>query len=104
MDNEARNRLKAALSCSDWTAESLSNHLFSTATYVSRVTTGRIQDPSPTRLQAICDALDVDITFVLTGRSTSPDREGLINELANAPESVIADVAEFVRKNGLVKK
>ena len=104
MDNDARNRLKAALSRSDWTADSLSNHLFSTPTYLSRVTTGRIQDPSPTRLQAICDALEVDITFVLTGRSSSPDREQLINELANAPESLIADVAEFVRKNGLVKK
>ncbi|UWR97718.1 helix-turn-helix domain-containing protein [Phaeobacter inhibens] len=104
MDNAARNRLKAALAHSDWTADALSNKLFGTATYVSRVTTGRIQDPSPTRLQAICDALEVDITFILTGRSISPDREELINSLATAPESVIADVAEFVRQHGLVKK
>jgi len=104
MDTNAQKRLKAAIVHSGRTAKEISLSLGYAATYLSRLVTGNISEPSPSRLQAICDELNVDISYILIGRTAPKGREQLISDLAEAPESVIADVAEFVRTRGLVKR
>ena len=104
MDTDAQKRLKAAIVHSGRTAKEISLSLGFAATYLSRLVTGNILEPSPSRLQAICSELQVDMTFILVGQAAPKGREQLISDLSEAPESVIADVAEFVRTRGLVKR
>lgn len=103
MDEEARARLKAAIRRSPYNSQQICEHFEWPPTYVSRVCTGRIKEPAPTRLQSICDLIGVDISYILTGRNAPPNREEFLKDLAGAPDSVIDDVAAFVRSKGLLK-
>ncbi|EBA16458.1 hypothetical protein RSK20926_22074 [Roseobacter sp. SK209-2-6] len=101
MNDDARTRLKQALAESKWSADALSKHLGWPATYISRVTTGRINAPSDERLDAICAVLMVDRAYLIEG-STGTHQS---NSTKPLPKEVTQDqinqIADFVRQHGL---
>ncbi|AZV77864.1 XRE family transcriptional regulator [Parasedimentitalea marina] len=101
MDAEARKRLRIAIAASNITGQSICDKYGWPKNYVSRVVNGDIKGPDPTRLLHICDELNVGIVYVLTGRQTTSDRQNLLNEIAQSPQEVIDQVADFVRDIGL---
>jgi len=104
MDDTARMRLKQTLEHSDWTADALSRHLGWPATYVSRVTTGRILTPSPDRLSAICASLNVSKNFILKGEQSGTPLNDSPPPQPQKTEDMLQAVAEFVRQHGLVPR
>ncbi len=104
MDAHARKRLKVAIASSDESGLSICEKHGWPKNYVSRVVNGAIVSPDPTRLLQMCDDLGVGIVYVLTGRQTTSDRQNLLNEIAQSPQEVIDQVADFVRDIGLGSK
>jgi len=100
MDAEARKRLKIAVAASDMTGQAICDAHNWPKNYVSRVVNGDIKSPDPSRLLQICDDLDVEIAYVLTGRQTTTDRQNLINEIAQSPQHIIDQVSDFIRDIG----
>lgn len=104
MDDDARLRLRTAIVQSTKNAKQISLENGWPATYVSRVLNGNIISPDPTRLLTICRAVNSDMAYVLTGEVQSVDRSALLDQIASAPDPVIQQVADFVRKNGLNRR
>lgn len=104
MDGEARTRLRVAIAQSGKKANAISQSFDWPATYVSRILNGQIKSPDPTRLLRICQAVDADIAYVLTGERMSDNRKPLMDEISEASPDVIDQVANFVRQIGLDKK
>jgi transcriptional regulator with XRE-family HTH domain len=104
MDNEARTRLKVAFTVSGKTAKGISQKYGWPDTYVSRVLTGQINSPDPTRLLRICQETDADIAYVLTGEGVSTAKRKLLENIAEDNSDVIDQVAKFVNQIGLKGK
>lgn len=101
MDEFARRRLKAAIAASGKTAKSVSLNNGWPETYVSRVVSGKIQKPDPSRLYLICKDIGSDIGYILTGETMSQNRVNLLDDLAKAPDDIIEQVSKFVKSKGL---
>ena len=100
MDAEARKRLKIAIAASDKTGQAICDAHKWPKNYVSRVVNGDIKSPDPSRLLQICDDLDVEIAYVLTGRQAATGRQHLLNEIAQSPQHIIDQVSDFIRDIG----
>jgi len=101
MDEAARRRLKLALTESPIDAQDIGPKFGWSASYVSRIVSGDIKSPPSDKLLKICQALGVDMMFILTGETSQNSRKALLNELATAPQTIIDQVAEFVNSRGL---
>lgn len=101
MDANARARLKTAISGSGRTAKSICEEFGWPDSYVSRIVSGEINRPDPTRLYQICTAIGEDIGFILSGERMAEGRNELLAKIANAPEPIIEQIAEFVKTQGL---
>jgi transcriptional regulator with XRE-family HTH domain len=101
MDSEARLRLKAELAKRGLKANAVSVDSGHTATYVSRIITGAIKQPTSTSLLKVCQVIGVDLTYILTGEHLSSERENLLADLTLIPDDRLSEIAEFVRENGL---
>jgi hypothetical protein len=104
MDDEARTRLRVALIKSDKKAKAISQKFGWPDTYVSRILTGGIISPDPTRLLRICQEVDADIAYILIGETLSSEQQSLLSNVADEPTDVIDQVANFVREIGLGKE
>ncbi|MEP3298579.1 MAG: helix-turn-helix transcriptional regulator [Pseudoruegeria sp.] len=104
MDDDARQRLKRELARTGHAQSEVSEALGLAKTYVSRIVTGRIKNPSADNLLRICSYIGTDIGFIMTGEILDRQRTELLSKLADAPDGVIADVAKYVREQGLSKK
>lgn len=104
MDDEARTRLRVALTKSDKKAKAISQKYGWPDTYVSRILTGAIVSPDPTRLLHICQEVDADIAYILIGEILSIKQQDILKNTAERTPDVIDQVATFVREIGLGKK
>lgn len=104
MDNKARTRLRVAVTASGKKAKGISQKFGWPDTYVSRILTGAIVSPDPTRLLRICQEVGADIAFVLTGENLNKSQLDLLIDVADTSPDVIEQVANFVREIGLEKK
>jgi transcriptional regulator with XRE-family HTH domain len=82
-------------------ANELSQKLGYAETYVSRLITGEIKEPSAKRVTEICAATGIDWSYILTGSHLADDRAALLKELSEADDDLINDVVSFVRNSGL---
>ena len=103
LNPEARIRLKTALVKSGRGAKEVSVKLGWPPTYVSRVTTGGIENPSASRLSAICEEIGADLSYIISGNILSEENSRFLTRLANEDADVIKDVANYVRDKGLMK-
>lgn len=97
MDQESRLRLKTELLRLGIRAKDLSAKLGFADTYVSRLVSGNITEPSASRIQAICNETGIDWGYILTGVRESSKRDKLIEEIKTAPDDIIDQVETFVR-------
>ncbi len=101
MDDAAIQRLRAAKDKAGLTAKQISQSHGWSETYVSRILNNEIKKPDPMKLLLICQDLDVDMTYILTGELVGDKRKILLEEIAEAPQAVIDQISDFVRKQGL---
>lgn len=104
MELDARRRLKSELATKGISAKDLSEGLGFASTYVSRLITGNIKEPSESRIRMICDEADLDWVYIVTGNRVSDERKRLLDDLAQAPDDLIEDVVAFVAESGLGQK
>lgn len=104
MDDEARKRLKMVLTASPVDAQDIGPKYGWSKSYVSRLVSGEIKNPPSDRLLKICQELDTDLMYILTGETGTNSRKALLNELSMAPQTIIDQVAEFVSSQGLKKE
>lgn len=91
-----RERLKAHIHSKGVKLTHLSTSLGFHRDYVSNVITGKAK-PSADKLKAICDAVGVSFTYVLTGTRQLGDQDALMRDLANLPEDSLHALRDLVR-------
>ena len=102
MDNSARERLRACIERSTFSMNSLSKELGFPTSYVSRVLTAKINNPSVDRILAICNALRIDIRWLLTGISSSSEIETIMEDITKPDDIQIAEIQAYISSGKLL--
>ena len=102
MDNSARERLRSSIERSKFSMNSLSQELGFPTTYVSRVLTAKIKNPSVDRIHAICSALKIDIGWVLTGMSESSEIDKIMDVVNKPDDHQIAEIEAYIASGKLM--
>lgn len=103
MNDEARGRLAEELRRSAYSGAAICRRNGWPPTYISRVIKGEIQKIPADRLLDICETIDADIVFILSGKrifDESDDGEFLKN-IVSAPSSTLQRLRRFAEDQKL---